>query len=175
MYLSPVKLHYRTPVQSSTMDTHDCGTAKTPGRTNRKSKNCSIVIMNSTVQAHQIGAESRGATSFELSTFNNSVLSLKQVTDTPAKVFARLKAKVQQLNSEEHRKESAKSVQLGGGVLLSRNMQQQQPPVVDASSEGQNTYVLTLSPPECTSQNSEDPQMTSHLDTEGQKFGLVHR
>ncbi|XP_058255463.1 mis18-binding protein 1 isoform X2 [Hemibagrus wyckioides] len=179
MYVSPAKcpllheLYYSTPVQTSSLDTHECGTAETPAYSNRLTRNCTTVAMNSTVKDHQIGAESRGAMRCELSTINNSVLCLKRVTDTPAKVFARLKAKVQRLNSEEHRKESVIPVQLGEGVSLFTNIQQS--PVDDATSEGQDTYVLTLSPPESTSKSSEDPQMTSLLDIEGYNPDLFHK
>ncbi|KAK3563081.1 hypothetical protein QTP86_016325 [Hemibagrus guttatus] len=179
MYVSPAKcpllheLYYSTPVQTSNLDTHECGTAETPAYSNRLIRNCTKAGMNSTVKDHQIGAKSRGAMSCDLSTINNSVLSLKRVTDTPAKVFARLKAKVQRLNSEEHRKESVIPVQLAEGVSLFTNIQQ--PPVDDAASEGQDTYVLTLSPPETMSKSSEDPQMTSLLDIEGHNPDFFHK
>lgn len=178
MYVSPAKcpllreLYYSTPVQTSSLDTHECGTTETPAYSDRLTRNCTTVAMNSTVKDHQIGVESRGAMRCELSTINNSVLCLKQVTDTPAKVFARLKAKVQRLNSEEHRKESVIPVQLGEGVPLFTNIQQS--PVDGATSEGQDTYVLTLSPPESMSKSSEDPQMTSLLDIEGYNPDLFH-
>ncbi|XP_053093615.1 mis18-binding protein 1 isoform X2 [Pangasianodon hypophthalmus] len=184
MYLSPAKCLsppldrelYYTPVQTSTMATRERDTTETPARSNRVSRKCTAVVMNSTVQDHQLGAKSRAAMTCELSTINNSMIPLKRVTDTPAKVFARLKAKVQQQNSEEHREVNVIPRQLGRGVSLSTNMQQ--PPVDDATSEGQDTYVLTLSPPESMSKNSEleDPQMTSHLDGEGgHKPDLVHK
>ncbi|MCJ8737087.1 hypothetical protein PDJAM_G00019800 [Pangasius djambal] len=185
MYLSPAKclsppLHrelcYSTPVQTSTHETHERDTTETPARSNRISRKCTAVVMNSTVQDHQLGAKSRAAMTCELSTINNSVMPLRQVTDTPAKVFARLKAKVQQQSSEEHREVNVMPRQVGRGVPLSTNMQQ--PPVDDATSEGQDTYVLTLSPPESMSKNSEleDPQMTSHIDGEGgHNPDLVHK
>lgn len=136
-------------------------------RKNRITRNYTAVVMNSTVQDHQFGAESRAAMSCELSTINNSLIPLKRVTDTPAKVFARLKAKVQQENSEEHREDVAMPRQLGRGGSLSTNMQQ--PPVDAATFEEQDTHVLTLSPPKSMSQNSDlgTPTMTSNLDKEG--------
>lgn len=141
--------------------------AETPAQSKRISRNCSTLVMNSTVQDHQPGDDSRAAMSCELSTINNSMMPLKRVTDTPAKVFARLKAKVQQQNSEEHREVPVMPRQLGRGTLLNTNMQQ--PLVDDAISKEQDMYVLTLSPPKSTSKNSEleNSQMTSHLDGEG--------
>lgn len=101
---------------------------------------------------------------------NNSVTPLKRATDTPAKVFARLKAKVQRQISEEHREVKVIHRQLDSGDLLSTNMQQQ-PPVDDATSEGQDTYVLTLSPPESMSRNSE----LEDLDRDGgHNLDVVH-
>lgn len=176
MYLSPAKclsvplhreLYYNTPVQTSTMATHEWDTAETTAQSNRISRNCTAVAMNSIIQDHQLGAKSRAVMSCELSDINNLVMPLKRVTDTPAKVFARLKAKVQRQISEEHREVKVLHRQLDSGDLLSTNMQQ--PPVDDATSEGQDTYVLTLSPPESMSKNSEleDPQITSHCDRDG--------
>ncbi|XP_027029461.2 mis18-binding protein 1 isoform X5 [Tachysurus fulvidraco] len=180
MYVSPAKcpllheLYYRTPVQTSRLDTPECGMADSRAHTNRLIRSCTTVAMNSTVKDHQIGAESIGAMSCELSTINNSVLSFKRVTDTPAKVFARLKAKVQQLNPVEHRKESVVPVHPDRGVSLSKNILQ---PLDDdhAASEGQDTYVLTLSPPESTSKRSEDTQMPSLLDREPHNPVLGHK
>lgn len=175
MYLSPAKclsaplphdLYYDTPVQDVT---------ETLARSNRISRSCTAV-MNSTVRDHRLRAESRAAMSCELSTINNSVIRIKRVTDTPAKVFARLKAKVQRQNSEEHRDVNVVPRQLDSGVLLSTNMQQ--PPVDDATSEGRETYVLSLSPPKSVSKISEleDPQMTSPIDIEGDHNpDLVHK
>lgn len=150
----------------------ECDMTESPAWTKRVTGNCTPFVMNSTVQDHQFGAESRAIMNCELSTINNSVMPLKRVTDTPAKVFARLKAKVQLQNLEEHREAG---VIPSRSVLLSTNMQQ--PPVDDGTSEQQDTYVLTLSPPRSTSKNSEleDPQMTTHLGTEGcHNPDLVH-
>ncbi|XP_060736266.1 mis18-binding protein 1 isoform X4 [Tachysurus vachellii] len=180
MYVSPAKcpllheLYYRTPVQTSSLDTPECGMADSRGHSKRLIRNCTTVAMNSTVKDHQIGAESIGAMSCELSTINSSVLSFKRVTDTPAKVFARLKAKVQRLNPEEQRKECVVPVHPDRGVSLSKKILQ---PLDDddAASEGQDTYVLTLSPPESTSKSSEDPQIPSILDREPHNPVLGHK
>lgn len=133
------------------------------------------MVLNSTVHDHKFGAESRAAMNCDLSTINTSVMPLKQVTDTPAKVFARLKAKVQRQNSEEHTQINVVPRHLTRGVPLSQNMHK--PPVDDTTSEGQDTYVLTLSPPESISKNSEleEPQIIAHLDTGGgHDSDLVH-
>ncbi|KAM9466157.1 mis18-binding protein 1 isoform 2-T2 [Clarias gariepinus] len=185
MYLSPAKclsapLHpelcYNTPVQPTTMATHERNLAEILGESNRISRNCTSVVLNSTVHDHKFGAESRAAMNCDLSTINTSVMPLKQVTDTPAKVFARLKAKVQRQNSEEHTQINVVPRHLTRGVPLSQNMHK--PPVDDTTSEGQDTYVLTLSPPESMSKNSEleEPQIIAHLDTGGgHDSDLVHR
>lgn len=146
---------------------HEREMAESLAQTKRISRNCTALVMNSTVQDNQLGAESRAAMSCELSTINNSLMPLKQVTDTPAKVFARLKAKVQRQNSEELRQVNVISRQLGRSVSLSKNMQK--PPVDGATSEEQEIYVLTLSPPKSTINISEleDPQMTSQLNSKG--------
>ncbi|XP_060789886.1 mis18-binding protein 1 isoform X2 [Neoarius graeffei] len=180
MYLSPVKclsapphraLYYNTPVHTSITTTHEQDTAETMAQSNRISRNCMTVVMNSTIQDHQLGAKSRAVMSCELSAMNNSVTPLKRATDTPAKVFARLKAKVQRQISEEHREVKVIHRQLASGDLLSTNMQQQ-PPVDDATSEGQDTYVLTLSPPESMSRNSE----LEDLDRDGgHNLDVVHK
>lgn len=100
-------------------------------------------------------------------------MPLKRVTDTPAKVFARLKAKVQQQNSEEH-KDHAMAKPLGRGLFYTNI---QQPPDDYATSEDQDAHVLTLSPPKSISTNSApgDHQRRSRLDRNGaRKPDLVH-
>ncbi|TSW08332.1 Mis18-binding protein 1 [Bagarius yarrelli] len=181
MYLSPAKcfsaplhheLDHNTPGHQATRKQRSM--AETPARSNRIKKNFTPAVMNSTVQDHRLGTESREAMSCDLSTINNPVLCLKRITDTPAKVFARLKAKVQRLNSEEHREESVAPVQLGGGDSFHTHMQQ---PAVDGDdlSDGQDTYVLTLSPPKSMSKNPENPQRTPYLVIEGHNPDLFHK
>lgn len=169
-----MSLYYNAFAQTSTMANHEREMAESLAQTKRISRTCTELLMNSTVQDNQVGAKSRAAMSCELSTINNSLMPLKLVTDTPAKVFARLKAKVQRQNSEELRQVNVISRQLGRSVYLSKNMQQ--PPVDGATSEQQDIYVLTLSPPKSTSNISEleDPQMTSQLNSEGDFTDLVN-
>ncbi|KAI5102198.1 mis18-binding protein 1 [Silurus meridionalis] len=112
--------------------------------------------------------------SCELSTINNSAMPLQRVTDTPAKVFARLKAKVQRQNSEEHGGFDFIPRQPCTAAPIFKNMQE--PLVDDATLVGHDTYVLTLSPPECISKNTDHTEMTSHLDEAGgYNQDLVHK
>ncbi|XP_046711066.1 mis18-binding protein 1 isoform X1 [Silurus meridionalis] len=170
MYLSPAK-----PLQTSLHPKLYCSSPVQLSCTNQhRGRNCTTVVMNSTVHDHQLGAESRAAMSCELSTINNSVMPLQRVTDTPAKVFARLKAKVQRQNSEEHGGFDFIPRQPCTAAPIFKNMQE--PLVDDATLVGHDTYVLTLSPPECISKNTDHTEMTSHLDEAGgYNQDLVHK
>ncbi|XP_017540223.1 mis18-binding protein 1 [Pygocentrus nattereri] len=151
MYHSPPEVYHGTPVRQSARTGHDHIVAPMSditvptGRTRPRA----TLVLNSTVQ-HAV--ESGPHITCDLSSINAtmeehqaaSVPAPRLLTDTPAKVFARLKAKVQLQNLRE-RKEDEQNVQMDKNNSLHLKMQQSQ--VEDTVQEGQETYVLTLSPP----------------------------
>ncbi|KAL0170135.1 hypothetical protein M9458_034731 [Cirrhinus mrigala] len=92
-----------TPVKSIPKAAHNWVT-----RSGRKISNRDLLVMNSTAQNAE---ENSPNIPCELSSINATVevplqdkadLMLKRCAETPAKIFARMKAKVQRLNSAEH-------------------------------------------------------------------------
>ncbi|KAL6478106.1 hypothetical protein MHYP_G00139410 [Metynnis hypsauchen] len=156
MYHSPAEVYHGTPVRQSARTGHDhiltpMSEITVPtGRT----RPWATLVLNSTVQ-HAV--ESGPNITCELSSINATVeehqLSKHQaapvpaprlLTDTPAKVFARLKAKVQRQNLREG-KEDVLNAQMDKNNSFHQKMQQSQ--AEDSVQEVQETYVLTLSPP----------------------------
>ncbi|XP_036449829.1 mis18-binding protein 1 isoform X2 [Colossoma macropomum] len=157
MYHSPAEVYHGSPVRQSARTGHDhvvAPTSEITVLTDRRIGPRTTLVLNSTVQ-HAV--ESGPHITCELSSINATVaehqLSKHQaasvpaprlLTDTPAKVFARLKAKVQRQNLKEC-KEDALNAQMDKNGLFHLKMQQSQ--AEDTVQEGQETYVLTLSPP----------------------------
>ncbi|XP_049319497.1 mis18-binding protein 1 [Astyanax mexicanus] len=167
MYHSSSEYHTVPQHRKPYHGTPGCQIAKT-GRmikpaTDTRTRRQDLMVLNSTVQN---AADSGPHIPCELSTINSTVTDdqllerqapipvFKSLTDTPAKVFARLKAKVQQQTLEE-----------GKDDALNRHTMVQHSPVEDTMQEDQETYVLTLSPPESTSMTWEvgDPSPKEEL------------
>ncbi|KAL7873520.1 hypothetical protein AOLI_G00125910 [Acnodon oligacanthus] len=175
MYHSPAEVHRSTPVRQSGRTGHDHVVApEITVPTDRRTRPRATLVLNSTVQ-HAV--ESGPHITCELSSINATVeehqLSEHQaafvpaprlLTDTPAKVFARLKAKVQRQNLREC-KEDAQNVEMDKNNSFHMKMQQSQ--AEDTVQEGQETYVLTLSPPKSQKMRwqVEDPPPTADPDT----------
>lgn len=117
----------------------------------RKISNRDVLVMNSTAQS----AEENGPNiSCELSSINATAevapqdkadLMLKRCTETPAKIFARMKAKVQRQNSTGHEvaSDNVRNQEICGRIPLNPVVQYSQ-----KSNANQETYVLALSPPQ---------------------------
>ncbi|KAL7861741.1 hypothetical protein SRHO_G00131820 [Serrasalmus rhombeus] len=156
MYHSPAEVYHGTPVPQSARTGHDHIVAPMSeitvptGRTRPRATlvlhstvqhavesgphiTCDLSSINATMEEHQL-SEHQAA----------SVPAPRLLTDTPAKVFARLKAKVQLQNLREH-KEDEQNVQMDKNNSFHLKMQQSQ--AEDTVQEGQETYVLTLLPP----------------------------
>lgn len=157
-------VHHNVPVKQK-------GVAPYPtGRPERhKRPQSAAAMLNSTLQHHCTSSEVKPYLNCELSAIDLTVSTQKQVPDTPAKVFARLKAKVQQQNLEERPEDAI----LPTGTNNESSFHPDAPRLSsDASLQnGQDTYVLTLSPPESPRTNSEsgDPVPMSHAN--GEKAG----
>ncbi|XP_051578230.1 mis18-binding protein 1-like [Myxocyprinus asiaticus] len=119
------------------------------------------IVMNSTAQCAE---EHSPNIPCELSTINataevalaNADLMLKRVTETPAKIFARMKAKVQRQNSvgKEVASEPVRNKEKCNSVPLSSKIQYSQ-----KSNPNQETYVLALSPPQSQREDPQDGEM----------------
>lgn len=155
MYHSRVKTYHGTPVRQYAKAGHDCSGAPLAVTADRRAGPRATFVMNSTVQN---AADSGPHMPCDLSSINTTTAEqqlsehrvssapvLKQLTDTPAKVFARLKAKLKQQNLVEC-KENTQDVQMDKNSSLQLKMNQSEDE--NAVQDGQETYVLTLSPPE---------------------------
>ncbi|XDV43311.1 hypothetical protein PO909_011812 [Leuciscus waleckii] len=118
----------------------------------RKNSNRDVLVMNSTAQSAE---ENSPNISCELSSINATAevvtpqdkanLMLKRCTETPAKIFARMKAKVQRQNSAGHGAASdhVRNQEICGDMPSNPVIQYSQ-----KSNASQETYVLALSPPQ---------------------------
>ncbi|KAI4902187.1 hypothetical protein NFI96_029555 [Prochilodus magdalenae] len=156
MYHLPANVYHGTPVRQSSRPVHDRD-MESPSEIlvpDRGAGPLHALVLNSTVQ-HAV--ESAPHIPCEMSSINvtaaehqlpeqqaPSVLPSRLLTDTPAKVFARLKAKVEQQNFKEF-SDVAQNTQMDNSNLLHLKMQQSQSE--DTIQEGQETYVVLLSPP----------------------------
>ncbi|XP_062863233.1 mis18-binding protein 1 isoform X2 [Trichomycterus rosablanca] len=158
------EVYYNTPVKQSAVQCKGIPADPT-GRTERQNRQNTAVVLNSTLQQYCNGSEIKPYLNCELSAINPTVSAQKRITDTPAKVFARLKAKVQQQNFEEHLEDRVLPTQVNNESLFHPNVQRMS---TDTVQDGQDTYVLTLSPPESPRTNSVsgDPLPTSHANGE---------
>ncbi|XP_076835153.1 mis18-binding protein 1 isoform X2 [Brachyhypopomus gauderio] len=160
MYHTPAKyhtvphleVHSGTPLKQTGKTNHDMvifPPSKMAAQPNRRTRHEGALVMNSTVQH---AWNSTPAIPCELSSINmteyqpSSVLSPNRDTNTPAKVFARLKAKVQRQNLEDHRDDPQYSI---NGHMGKRDLSTKVPQshFDNGMQEGQETCVLTLSPP----------------------------
>ncbi|XP_048047955.1 mis18-binding protein 1 [Megalobrama amblycephala] len=121
----------------------------------RKISNQDVLVMNSTAQSAE---ENSPNIHCELSSINATAevtpqdkadLMLKRCTETPAKIFARMKAKVQRHNSAGHvaASDHVRNQEICGGIPLNQYSQK--------SNANQETYVLALSPPKSPSGDSQ--------------------
>ncbi|XP_035388835.1 mis18-binding protein 1 isoform X2 [Electrophorus electricus] len=160
MHHSPAKYHtvphlevpFGTPLQRTERTVHDLvivPPSKMIALSDRRTRQQGPLVMNSTAQ-HALN--STPAIPCELSSINMteyqeaSVLAPKRDTDTPAKVFARLKAKVQRQNLKKHREDPRYFINghMGKRDACPKVLQSH---TDDNMQEGQETCVLTLSPP----------------------------
>ncbi|XP_050988574.1 mis18-binding protein 1 [Labeo rohita] len=134
-----------TPVKTIPKATHNWLTGS-----GRKISNRDLLVMNSTAQNAE---ENSPNIPCELSSINATVevplqdkadLMLKRCTETPAKIFARMKAKVQRLNSAGHGTASdhVRNHEMCAGTPSNPATQ-----YLQKSNANQETYVLALSPP----------------------------
>lgn len=141
-----------TPVKTLPETGHHWVTGVT--RSGRKLSNRDVLVMNSTAQNHE---ENSPALPCELSSINVALSErddqmLKKPTETPAKIFARMKAKVQ--------RESG----VGRGVASDHEMCKSIPSTTKTESlqmdhTDQETYVLALSPPQSPGGCSQDEEL----------------
>lgn len=144
----------------------------------RKISNRDVLVMNSTAQSAE---ENSPNIHCELSSINATAevtpqdkadLMLKRCTETPAKIFARMKAKVQRQNSAGHGAASdhVRNQEICGGIPLNQYSQK--------SNANQETYVLALSPPKSPSGDAQagdidlpqERRQNETFNTESQSF-----
>ncbi|XP_066529325.1 mis18-binding protein 1 [Hoplias malabaricus] len=170
MYHLPAKVYRGTLGRQSARTCHDRFVAtplKNDVPMDRRTGSRTTLVLNSTVQ-HAM--ESGAQIPCELSSINTTSVEhlspqlpalfaspSKQLTDTPAKVFARLKAKVQHQNLEE--RGEAQNAQMDKNTLL--HLAQTE----DAIEESQETYVLTVSPPK-SQKMAQHPPPTAETTTD---------
>ena len=133
MYRLPANVYHGTPARQSSRPVHDRD-MESPSEIlvpDRGAGPLHTLVLNSTV--HQLPEQQAP-----------SALPPRLLTDKPAKVFARLKAKVEQQNFKEF-SDVAQNTQMDNSNLLHLKMQQSQSD--DTFQEGLETYVLLLSPP----------------------------
>lgn len=114
----------------------------------RKLSNGDVLVMNSTAQTAE---ENSPNIPCELSSINATAegvpqdLMLKKNTETPAKIFARMKAKVQRQNSAGHEAGSVhvKHLEICRGDQSNRVIQ-----ISQKTNASQETYVIAVSPPQ---------------------------
>ncbi|XP_056090027.1 mis18-binding protein 1 isoform X2 [Rhinichthys klamathensis goyatoka] len=118
----------------------------------RKNSNRDVLVMNSTAQSAEENSpnipcelSSINATAEVVTPQDKANLMLKRGTETPAKIFARMKAKVQRQNSTGHGAASdhVRNQDICGEMPSN--------PVIQYSQKrnaNQETYVLALSPPQ---------------------------
>lgn len=130
-------------------------------RSGRKLSNRDVLVMNSTAQ----NAEENSPTiSCELSSINDAPvplpdeadLMLKKTTETPAKIFARMKAKVQRQNAVGHG--VASDHEMCKGVPSIGKTQNSQ-----MGNTNQETYVLAISPPQSPEGAQQDEEMDDEV------------
>ncbi|XP_072545929.1 mis18-binding protein 1 [Salminus brasiliensis] len=147
------ELYHGTPGRQTSRIAHAAHSSEIAVASDRRTELQAPMVLNSTVQhAAELGPHvpcelssiNSTAVDHPLPEHQSAVPALKQLTDTPAKVFARLKAKVQQQNFEECREDAP------NGQMDSLHLRMEQSLAEDAMQEDQETYVLTLSPPEST-------------------------
>ncbi|XP_073783105.1 mis18-binding protein 1 isoform X1 [Danio rerio] len=145
----------------------------------RKLSNRDVLVMNSTAQSAE---ENSPNIPCELSSINATAdvvpqnkadLMLKKGTETPAKIFARMKAKVQRQNSAGH---EAVSVHVKNLEICNVD---QSNPVIQISRKtniSQETYVIAVSPPqssqpeETDSSQERSERQIEVLNTESESF-----
>nr|CAD32865.2 novel protein similar to human hypothetical protein FLJ11186 [Danio rerio] len=145
----------------------------------RKLSNRDVLVMNSTAQSAE---ENSPNIPCELSSINATAdvvpqnkadLMLKKGTETPAKIFARMKAKVQRQNSAGH---EAVSVHVKNLEICNVD---QSNPVIQISQKtniSQETYVIAVSPPqssqpeETDSSQERSERQIEVLNTESESF-----
>ncbi|XP_056623020.1 mis18-binding protein 1 isoform X2 [Triplophysa dalaica] len=131
--------------------------AKGVTRSGRKLSNQDVLVMNSTAQnpeenSPNIPCELSSINSAEMALPDKSDLMLKKPTDTPAKIFARMKAKVHRDNA------------VGHSVATDHEMCKSIPPIFKTQNPqmdntNQETYVLALSPPQSPTGASQDEEI----------------
>lgn len=118
----------------------------------RKNSNRDVLVMNSTAQSAEENSpnipcelSSINATAEVVTPQDKANLMLKRCTETPAKIFARMKAKVQRQNSAGHGAASdhVRNQEICGDMPSNPVIQHSQ-----KSNANQETYVLALSPPQ---------------------------
>lgn len=144
-----------TPVKTLPKTGHYWATGVT--RSGRKLSNRDVLVMNSTAQnpeenSPNIPCELSSINAAEVALSDKDDLMLKKLTETPAKIFARMKAKVQ--------RESG----VGHGVASDHEMCKSIPSISKAQNlqmdnTNQETYVLALSPPQSPRGASQDKKM----------------
>jgi len=136
-----------TPVKTISKTAHNWATGS-----GRKNSNRDVLVMNSTAQSAEENSpnipcelSSINATSEVVTPQDKANLMLKRCNETPAKIFARMKAKVQRQNSAGHGAASdhVRNQDICGDMLSNRVIQYSQ-----KRNANQETYVLAPSPPQ---------------------------
>ncbi|XP_073683360.1 mis18-binding protein 1 [Garra rufa] len=146
-----------TPVKSIPKAAHNWVTGS-----GRKNSNRDLFVMNSTAQNAE---ENSPNIPCELSSINATVevplqdksdLMLKRCAETPAKIFARMKAKVQRQNTAGHGAASDHVRNQEMCAIIPSNPVNQ---CSQKSNANQETYVLALSPPQSPSGEAQAEEM----------------
>ncbi|XP_016123759.1 mis18-binding protein 1-like [Sinocyclocheilus grahami] len=135
-----------TPVKTVPQVAHNWATGS-----GRKISNRNVLVMNSTAQNAEANSpnipcelSSINATA-EVAPQDKAVLMLKRCSETPAKIFARMKAKVQIQNSAGH---GAASDHVSNQEMCDSVPSNPVTQYSQKSNANQETYVLALSPPQ---------------------------
>ncbi|KAI7804630.1 putative mis18-binding protein 1, partial [Triplophysa rosa] len=162
---APKAANMITPVKTLPETGHHW--AKGVTRSGRKLSNRDVLVMNSTTQnpeenSPNIPCELSSINAAEMALPDKADLMLKKPTDTPAKIFARMKAKVHKDNAVSH------------GVASDHEMCKSIPPISKTQNPqmdntNQETYVLALSPPQSPTGASQDEEMVPDSDRQDDK------
>ncbi|KAA0711213.1 Mis18-binding protein 1 [Triplophysa tibetana] len=162
---APKAANVITPVKTLPETGHHW--AKGVTRSGRKLSNRDVLVMNSTAQnpeenSPNIPCELSSINAAEMALPDKSDLMLKKPTDTPAKIFARMKAKVHRDNA------------VGHGVASDHEICKTIPPIFKTQNPqmdntDQETYVLVLSPPQSPTGASQDEKIVPDSDRQEDK------
>ncbi|KAL1257929.1 hypothetical protein QQF64_011173 [Cirrhinus molitorella] len=159
-----------TPVKSIPKAAHNWVTGS-----GRKISNRDLLVMNSTAQNAE---ENSPNIPCELSSINATVevplqdkadLMLKRCAETPAKIFARMKAKVQRQNSVGH---GAASDHLRNQEMCDNMPSNPVTQFLQKSNANQETYVLALSPPQSPRRDAEPEEVGLPQDSTSHSMNL---